>query len=130
MARRAQSKVPVVAIILGVLLFAAVAFVGWKVIGGSRQVDYPPLNVADFRNNSRALRDNRYSLEGTVDRRDRVTDDGSLITLVVGEQGEGVPIPVYIPSALKDTNIEAGYQMKFVVRINSDGVPEVEDIRD
>jgi len=129
MARRAQSNVPVAAIVIGFLLFVGVAFVGWKVIGGARQIDYPPLPVTDFRSNSRVLRDNRYSLDGTVDRRDRVTEAGQLITLLVSHNGEQTPLPVLIPKGVKDANIEAGYQMKFVVRVNRDGIPEVEEIR-
>ena len=131
MARRAQSNVPLAAIVVGLVLLAVVAFVGWKVVSGKRQVDYPVLSINDFRNNSLSLRGNRYTLEGTVDRRDRVTNTGQIITLNVPNAagGDPEPVPVLIPSGVKDANIEGGYHMKFVVRVNQAGIPEVEEIR-
>ena len=130
MARRAQSNVPLAAIVVCLLLLAGIAFVGWKVVSGKRQVDYPALNVNDFRNNSLSLRGNRYTVEGTVDRRDRVTAAGQLITLAVAGPAGDEPLPVLIPAGLKDANIEGGYRMKFVVKVNLDGIPVVEEIRD
>jgi hypothetical protein len=129
MARRAQSKVPVTAILVGLVLIGLVAFVGWKVAAGSRQVDFPSLNINEFRANSLSLRGNRYTLEGIVDRRERVAAGGQMVTLNVAGAAGDEPVPVMIPAGLKDANIEGGFQMKFVVRVNKDGIPEAEEIR-
>ena len=57
--------------------------------------------------------------------------DGALrITLAVAGPAGDEPLPVLIPAGLKDANIEGGYRMKFVVKVNLDGIPVVEEIRD
>ena len=128
MARRAQSSVSPVVLLIGLALLAGVAIAGYFFLGKGSQPDYPALNVEDFKKNSLALRGNTYFLEGTVDRRDRVTAQGQIITLISGPEGSGHAIPVLLPAGLKGDNIESGYRLRVVVEINQDGLPEARSI--
>lgn len=128
MARRAQSSVSPVVLLAGLALLGGAAVGGFFLLGRSSTPDFPPLNVEDFRKNSLALRGNSYLVEGTVDRRDRVTAKGQIITLLPGPDGKDAPIPVFLPAGLKGDNIESGYRLRAVVEINQDGLPEARTI--
>ena len=128
MARRAQSSISPLVLFVGLALLAAAAIGGYFFLGKGSAPDYPPLNVEDFRKNSLSLRGNTYLLEGTVDRRDRVTAKGQIITLLPGPDGKEAPIPLFLPAGLKGDNIESGYRLRAVVEINQDGLPEARSI--
>ena len=128
MARRAQSSVSPIALLIGAVLLAVAAIGGYFMLGRTRQPDHPPMNVADYVRNSLSLRGNRYLLEGAVDRRDRVTANGQIITLLTGANADGPPVPVMLPPGLKGANIEAGYRLRLIVEINKDGIPEAQSI--
>jgi hypothetical protein len=128
MARRAQSSVSPVVLIIGLALIAGAAVGGYMLLGKNNTPDHPPLNIADFQKNSLSLRGNRYLLEGTVDQRDRVTSEGQIITLLSGPDGKSDPIPVFLPAGLQGDNIEPGYRFRAVVEINKDGLPEARTI--
>lgn len=127
MARRAQSSVSPLVLLIGLGLLAGVAVGGYFLLGKGSTPSYPPLNVEDFRKNSLALRGNTYFVEGTVDRRDRVTAGGQIITLLPGPDGK-IPIPVFLPAGIKGDNIEPSYPLRVVVEINQDGLPEARSI--
>ena len=128
MARRAQSSLSPVVLVFGLVLIAAAAIAGFFLLGKSSKPDFPPLNVDDFKRNSLSLRGNKYFLEGTVDRRDRVTSGGQIITLFPGIDSKVNPIPVFLPAGLQGDNIEPGYTLRAVVEINKDGLPEARNI--
>lgn len=128
MARRAQSSISPVVLIIGLALLAGAAVGGYFILGKGSQPDYPPLNVEDFRKNSLSQRGNTYYLEGRVDQRDRVTTQGQIITLLTGPDGSGPPIPVLLPAGIKGENIESGHRLRAVVEINKDGLPEARTI--
>jgi hypothetical protein len=128
MARRAQSSVSPVVLLIGLALLAGAAVGGYFFLGKGSTPAYPPLNIEDFRKNSLSQRGNTYYLEGTVDRRDRVTAQGQIITLLPGPDGKEPPIPVLLPAGLKGDNIESGYRLRAVVEINQDGLPEARSI--
>lgn len=128
MARRAQSSISPVTLLIGLVLLAGAAIGGYMLLGRSGTPDVPPFNVADFKKNSLALVGNRYLLEGTVDRRDRVTSKGQIITVFSGAEGKSDPVPVLVPAGIQGDNIEAGYHFRAVVQIDKAGLPEVQSI--
>lgn len=128
MARRAQSSVSPLVLLIGLALLAGAAVGGYLILGKGSKPDYPSLNAEDFQKNSLALRGNSYLVEGTVDRRDRVTSAGQIITLLTGPEGSGHAIPVLLPAGLKGDNIESGYRLRVVVEINQNGLPEARSI--
>jgi len=123
MARRAQSKIPI-GVLFGVLAIVLVAGgIGYQFLTRTDSQSYSALNIEEFRQNSAAMRGNQYELEGTVARRDRVTNDGQVITLTVRHEGRDEPIQVLIPTDTTSQNIEVGYRLRFVVEINEQGWP-------
>jgi len=128
MPRRAQSKVSIPALVGGIVFFAILAGGGFLVLNRSQAIDHPALSLEELRSNSLQLRDNLYSLEGTVNRRERVTADGQFLSLSVMHNGREEPVPVLIPSSVPSQNIESGYRLRMVVRINAQGIPEAEQI--
>lgn len=129
MPRRAQSKVPLPAILVSSGILLVIALGGWFAVTRSSAIDYPALNITELRHNSLQLRDNRYSLEGVVNRRERVTNAGQIISLNVAANGSETPVPVLIPAGIPGPNIESGYRLRLVVRINHEGIPEAEEVR-
>lgn len=129
MPRRAQSKVPLSAILISVGVLLVIALGGWFAVTRGSAIDYPALNISELRHNSLQLRDNRYSLEGVVNRRERVTNAGQIISLNVAANGSETPVPVLIPAGIPGPNIESGYRLRLVVRINHEGIPEAEEVR-
>ena len=128
MARRAQSSISPTVLLAGIALLVIAALGGYFLLGKGRKPDHPPLNIRDYQTNSLSLRGNFYLLEGSVDRRDRVTNQGQIITLVTGAANDGATLPVFIPPGLKGANIESGYRLQMVVEINKDGMPEAREI--
>ncbi len=135
MARRAKSQftpVHLIAVIAGV---AILAFVGYKVLKGtgaaSGFASTPALNLREYMDNSNALSNNTYRLEGTVGVRldNWRSKQGRLFVVLVNENGEEVPVGVIVPEKFNSTTIERGQRFKFKVTVQAEtGMLEVLDL--
>jgi hypothetical protein len=135
MARRAKSQftaLHLVAVIAGVSL---IAFLGYKVMKGSGAssgfADTTDLNLREYMENSNALSNNTYRLEGTIaDRLDNWSSSrGRLFEVLVDDGPERSAVGVVVPEKFNGTNIQRGQRFKFKVTVQSGtGVLEVVDL--
>lgn len=130
--RRNQQSSPKGFIIAGVIVIALIAgFLFLKSIGEEKTTgSYSELPLDTYYANSENLIGNNYSLEGVVNRRDRINTEGQLITLNVETPSGPTPIPVLIPSNIGNINIEPGFRIRLDVRVNADGIPEATAVSD
>ncbi|HSI65269.1 MAG TPA: hypothetical protein VLE43_19235 [Candidatus Saccharimonadia bacterium] len=135
MARRAKSQftaLHLIAVIAGVSL---IAFLGYKVMKGSGAssgfADTTDLNLREYMENSNALSNNTYRLEGTIeDRLDNWrSSQGRLFSVLVDDGNERSAVGVVVPEKFNGTNIQRGQRFKFKVTVQSGtGVLEVVDL--
>lgn len=135
MARRAKSQftpLHLIAIIAGIAL---IAFIGYKVMKGSGAstgfADTTDLNLREYMENSNALSNNTYRIEGTVeDRLDNWrSSQGRLFSVLVDDGGERSAVGVIVPEKFNGTNIQRGQRFKFKVTVQSGtGMLEVVDL--
>lgn len=130
--RRNQQGSPKGAIIAGVIILVLIAgFILLKSFGEEKTTgSYSPLPLDTYYANSENLIGNNYSIEGVVNRRDRINTEGQLITLNVESPSGTTPIPVLIPSNIGNINIEPGFRIRLDVRVNANGIPEATAVSD
>lgn len=130
--RRKQQSSPKGLIIAGIVALALVVGFFFLRSFGEEQTtgSYSELPLDTYYANSENLIGNNYSLEGVVNRRDRITTEGQLITLNVETATGPTPIPVFIPSNIGDMNIEPGFRIRLDVRVNAEGIPEATAVSD
>lgn len=130
--RRKQQSSPKGFIIAGVIAIALVAgFLFLKSLGEEKTTgSFSELPIDTYYANSENLIGNNYSIEGKVERRDRINTEGQLITLTVETSSGPTPIPVLIPSNIGNMNIEPGFRIRLDVRVNADGIPEATAVSD
>jgi len=130
--RRNQQSSPKGFIIAGVIAIALIAgFFFLKSFGEEKTTgSYTQLPIDTYYANSENLIGNNYSIEGVVNRRDRINTEGQLITLNVETPSGPTPIPVLIPSNIGNMNIEPGFRIRLDVRVNADGIPEATAVSD
>lgn len=135
MARRAKSRftpLHLIAVIAGVGL---IAFLGYKVLKGtgasSGFANTSDLNLREYLENSNALSNNTYRIEGVVgDRLDNwSSSQGRLFSVKVDDGGEEFDVGVIVPEKFNSTNIQRGQRFKFKVTVQSGtGMLEVVDL--
>lgn len=131
MPRRAKSSLNplhLIGILAGILLLAAA---GWVVIGHRADAGLggTDLSVREYLQNSNALSNNSYRIEGVV--RGRLDEnwkssDGRLFSVEVEEGGETALLPVLVPPKFNGTNIQRDQRFRFRVTVQAEtGVLEV-----
>lgn len=130
MARRAKTKfnplhlTGILAVIIGL------ACAGYFFMRGSKSTGYtgvPSLNVSEYLDNSNALGNNTYQLEGIIEERldNWRSADGRLFSVVPSSGGES-PLPVFIPAKFNNTNVQRHQRFQFKVTIQAaTGILEV-----
>lgn len=134
MARRAKSTInPVYFLaIAGIITIIAVGgyfILGRKSDGGFAKVT--DLSAHEYLQNSNALSNNTYRIEGTVEERldNWRSNEGRLFNVVVDVNGETVPLGVLVPAKFNGINIQRGQRFKFVVTVQAEsGVLEVMEL--
>ena len=126
MPRRASSSVPLVWIVAGVLILAAVVtgiyFVTHKVSDPYRTLS--ALDVKAYLDNSNSLRGNVYKLTGTVGAQLAWTRlEGRLFSVETDDgPGGGDPEPLLIPAELNHINVQKGQRFIFQVEVIDKGI--------
>jgi len=131
MARRAKSSVNPLHLIGVIIAVLAVAIGLYSVMrrpsdsGFSRS---EALSLRDYLENSNALSDNVYRIEGMVDERldNWRSSEGRLFSVTIEEGNDSAPVPVLVPTKFNSTNVQRGQRFHFKVRVQSTtGVLEV-----
>jgi hypothetical protein len=135
MARRAKSQFTPLHLIAILAGFGLIAFVGFKVLQSSGAssgfVDTTDLDLREYMENSNALSNNTYRIEGTIeDRLDNWrSSQGRLFSVLVDDGKERAALGVIVPEKFNGTNIQRGQRFKFKVTVQSGtGMLEVVDL--
>src|SRR2546428_10527754 len=126
MARRASSSVPLVWIIVGVLVLAAVVtgvyFVTHKINDPYRTLS--PLDVKAYLENSNSLRGNVYKLSGTVGTQLAWSrTQGRLFSVETDTDSNASDlVPLLIPAELNHVNVQKGQRFIFQAEVIEKGV--------
>ena len=132
MARRASSRLhPAWFAVVGVLAAAAIAagyFVFSKANDPYRVIQ--PLNVAAYLENANSLRGNTYQVTGTVwNSLGWSPASGRLFSVEVGENTPSDLLPLLVPAALNQVNLQKGQRFVFEVEVSDGGVLRVRSLR-
>lgn len=131
MARRAKTTVSPLHL-LGILAAIMVAAsIGWMLLGSKQDASITgtDLGVREYLQNSNALSNNSYRMEGVI--RDRLDEDwkssdGRLFSVEVEENGETALLPVFVPPKFNGTNIQRDQRFRFKVTVQAEtGILEV-----
>ena len=95
--------------------------------GGTPYRTAPEFPVQDYLTSSSSLRGNSYRLTGAVLNSIAWSPhSGRLIS--VEPTGSDSPVPVVVPPALGETNIQKGQRFHFLVEIRENGIVYVKDL--
>ncbi|TLD70663.1 hypothetical protein FEM03_10115 [Phragmitibacter flavus] len=86
------------------------------------------LDLRDYLDNSNALSNNTYRIQGTVDERldNWSSSQGRLFSVLAEEGNRQSPLPVLVPSKFNSTNIQRGQRFSFKVTVQAGtGILEV-----
>jgi len=131
MARRAKSSLNPLHLAGMLAIVLVVAMAGVALMRGPSDSSYSrseTLSLRDYLDNSNALSDNVYRLEGLVEERldNWRSSEGRLFSVVVEEGKESAPLPVLVPTKFNSTNVQRGQRFHFKVKVQSTtGVLEV-----
>ncbi|RBP45655.1 hypothetical protein DES53_10237 [Roseimicrobium gellanilyticum] len=136
MARRAKSQFTPLHLIAVLAGFGLIAFIGFKVLQGTGAstgfADATDLDIREYMENSNALSNNTYRIEGTIaDRLDNnwPSSRGRLFEVMVDDGPERGSVGVVVPAKFNGTNIQRGQRFKFKVTVQSGtGMLEVMDL--
>lgn len=134
MARRAKttlSPLQLTGIIGGIVIIAALGFTLLK--GGSNtRTSFagtaPQLDLRDYLDNSNALGNNTYHIEGIIDERldNWSSDQGRLFSVLAEEGTRNAPVAILVPPKFNSTNIQRGQRYSFKVTVQAKtGILEV-----
>ena len=131
MGRRASSSINTTAIVgvaavLAVLVAAGALFL-LKDKGGSSFTG-TPFPVDDAYSGANSLRDNEYTLEGTVTQR-HPRDSGLGLEIQVESGGEEKPVFISVPNDVATINIERNTKYAFKVRVGKGGIPVATNVK-
>jgi hypothetical protein len=126
MARRASSSLHP-GVLLGIAAAVVVAIVAGQSLFKKKKPgfgDVSPMNIEDFLENGNSLRGNEYSLEGKIDEKLRwTTHRGQIVSLRVSSPGGDEFIPVEIPPAFNNLNVEREQRYAMRVKVRQGGIP-------
>lgn len=127
MARRARtslSPIQLTAIIAGIAIIAIGGF--FLLNGGSTSRSTlsgsaPSLDLRDYLDNSNALSNNTYHIEGIIDERldNWSSSQGRLFSVLAEEGSRQAPLPVLVPSQFNHNNIQRGQRYRFKVTVQA-----------
>ena len=133
MARRAHPTTPSKPLFFLVLGFLALAGVGayffQKDANPYRTVE--KLSPSDYYENANSLRGNVYQIEGTIlNSLAWNPEKGRLFSIrVTTGESKSWPLPILIPSSLRQINIQKNQSYRAKVRINDSGILLVEEVQ-
>lgn len=88
-----------------------------------------PLKPADYLENANSLRGNTYRLEGVIaSSLGWSQEKGRLFSLRVSHGEKDSPLPVLVPPAYREINLQKGQRYRLKVRVNDSGLLEVEEM--
>ncbi len=134
MARRAKSSVNPVHFLAIAGAIALIAIGGYFILGRKSDSGYAgvtELSVHEYLQNSNALSNNTYRIEGVVEERldNWRSNEGRIFSIVVESNGESSPLAVFVPANFNGTNIQRGQRFKFKVTVQAEtGVLEVKEM--
>ena len=133
MARRAHPTTPsklILSLVIGFLALAGVgAYFFQKDANPFRTVE--KLNPSDYYENANSLRGNIYQIEGTIlNSLAWNPEKGRLFSIrVITGDSKNWPLPILIPSSLRQINIQKNQSYRAKVRINDSGILLVEEVQ-
>ena len=133
MARRAHPTTPsklILSLVIGFLALAGVgAYFFQKDANPFRTVE--KLNPSDYYENANSLRGNIYQIEGTIlNSLAWNPEKGRLFSIrVTTGDSKNWPLPILIPSSLRQINIQKNQKYRAKVRINDSGILLVEEVQ-
>jgi hypothetical protein len=130
MPRRAKTSLHPLHLLGMAAAIVVIAGAGWFILSRKSETGGggTDLSVVDFLQNSNALSNNSYKIEGTVRGRldeDWKSSDGRLFSVEVEDGGQVTPLPVWVPSKFNGTNIQRDQRFRFKVTVQANGVLEV-----
>ena len=88
-----------------------------------------PLNPADYLENANSLRGNVYRLEGVISSSLGWSQEkGRLFSLRISHGDKDYPLPILVPPAYRDLNLQKGQRYRLKVRVNDLGLLEAIDM--
>ena len=133
MARRAHPTTPsklILSLVIGFLALAGVgAYFFQKDANPFRTVE--KLNPSDYYENANSLRGNIYQIEGTIlNSLAWNPEKGRLFSIrVTTGDSKNWPLPILIPSSLRQINVQKNQSYRAKVRINDSGILLVEEVQ-
>jgi len=133
MARRAHPTTPsklIFSLVIGFLALAGVgAYFFQKDANPFRTVE--KLNPSDYYENANSLRGNVYQIEGMIlNSLAWNPEKGRLFSIrVITGDSKNWPLPILIPSSLRQINIQKNQTYRAKVRINDSGILLVEEVQ-
>jgi hypothetical protein len=132
MARRAHQKTPsplIFGLVALFFLFAAGgAFLLQKGANPYRTVE--PLKPNEYFENANSLRGNIYQVEGVIlNALAQNPEKGRLFSIVVTSESKKWPMPIFIPSKLRQINLQKNQFYRAKVRVDDAGILVAEEIQ-
>jgi len=88
-----------------------------------------PLKPSDYLENANSLRGNVYRLEGMISGSLGWSQEkGRLFSLRVSQGDKDFPLPILVPSAFREINLQKGQRYRLKARVNEDGLLQIEDM--
>ena len=134
MARRAKTSINPVHFLVIAGILAIFAVVGYFMLNRKSEGGFTgvtDLSLHEYLQNSNALSNNTYRIEGVVEERldNWRSTEGRLFSVVVEEGGESSPLAVFVPAKFNGTNVQRGQRFKFKVTVQAEtGVLEVKEL--
>lgn len=131
MARRAKTTLHPLHLLSILAAVLAVAIGGWLLLGHKNDTGLggTDLSIHDYYQNSNALSNNSYKIEGVVGSRldeDWKSTEGRLFSVEIEDGVEKAQLPVLVPAAFNGTNIQRGQRFRFKVTVRAEtGILEV-----
>lgn len=127
MGRRASSSVnPAWFAIVAIVVVGAVAG-GWALKGTVTDPfrTLTPFPAAEYLQNSNSLRGNVYKIDVVVGEQLGFVNSARLISVEVN----GEPVPIVVPSELRDVNVQKGQRLLFKVEVGDKGILKALDVK-
>jgi len=87
------------------------------------------LKPADYLENANSLRGNTYQVEGVISSSlGSSPEKGRLFSLKVSHADREWPLPILVPRDYRELNLQKGQRYRLKVKVNDDGLLEVEEM--
>lgn len=132
MSRRAHRKTPASLLFGFIALFFVLAAGGayWLQKGTNPYRTMDALKPSDYFENANSLRGNVYQVEGVIlNALGQNPEKGRLFSLVVTNDSRKWPLPLFIPSQLRQINLQKNQTYRAKVRVDDKGILVAEEIQ-